>query len=51
MDNLVENIISGKINAGQLNESKLSFGELAVCQNVFKHTLRSIHHPRITYPK
>lgn len=47
---LVEYIIAGKIDSGQLDHSQLSFAELETCKQVFKKMLRSIHHARIAYP-
>ncbi len=51
IDNLVDKIFKGKIEQGQLNESKLTFGELVMCKAVFQKMLRSIHHVRIEYPE
>ena len=47
---LVEQIVAGKIAQRQLECSALSFGELELCKESFKKTLRSIHHIRIEYP-
>lgn len=51
IDKLVERIIKGKIDQGQLNDSKLTFGDLESCRQVFQKMLRSIHHVRIEYPE
>ena len=51
IDDLVEKIIAGKIGMGQLEESELSFEDLAVCREVFKSRLRSMYHVRIKYPE
>ncbi|MBK8563592.1 MAG: HDIG domain-containing protein [Saprospiraceae bacterium] len=51
IDNLVHKIFKGKIDHGQLSESKLTFGELEICRAVFQKMLRSIHHVRIEYPE
>jgi len=51
IDNLVDKIFKGKIDHGQLNKSKLTFGELEICREVFQKMLRSIHHVRIEYPE
>lgn len=50
IDNMIEKIITGKINAGQLDESAITFGELEETRRVFKKLLRSIHHVRLEYP-
>ncbi|MCC6724541.1 MAG: HDIG domain-containing protein [Saprospiraceae bacterium] len=51
IDKLVEKIFKSKIEQGQLNSSKLTFGELEQCRAVFQKMLRSIHHVRIEYPE
>lgn len=50
IDDLVNKIISGKIDQGQLDLSELSFQELEICRKVFHSRLRSIHHVRLEYP-
>jgi cyclic-di-AMP phosphodiesterase PgpH len=51
IDELVEKIVAGKTQQGQLDDSALTFNELARCKESFKKTLKSIHHVRIEYPK
>ena len=51
IDNLVNNIIAGKISAGQLEESEMTFQELEKIRQVFRKLLRSINHVRVEYPK
>lgn len=51
IDNLVDKIVKNKIDQGQLNKSKLTFGDLDACKKVFKKMLRSIHHVRLEYPE
>ena len=51
IDDLVDKIIVGKLQQGQLDDSELSFDELEKCKSVFKSLLRSINHVRIEYPK
>jgi putative nucleotidyltransferase with HDIG domain len=51
IDELVDKIIVGKLEQGQLDDSELSFDELEKCKSVFKSLLRSINHVRIEYPK
>lgn len=50
IDNLVENIIRGKISHGQFNDTNLSFKELEQVKELFKKLLKSILHVRIEYP-
>ena len=50
IDDLVDKIISHKIDHGQLHESELTFQELEQCKEVFKSLLKSINHVRIEYP-
>jgi putative nucleotidyltransferase with HDIG domain len=50
LDAFVDKIIAQKLQAGQLDHSELSFEELEICRKVFKKTLRSIYHGRISYP-
>ncbi len=49
--NLIDKIVSGKIQHGQLVNSELSFKELEECVAVFRQIMRSVHHVRISYPK
>lgn len=51
INNLVDNIIKGKIEQGQLQDTNLSFKELEQIKVVFKKLLRSINHVRIEYPE
>ena len=50
IDELVDNIINGKIGSGQLKEADISFKDLATSTEVFKSLLRNIYHVRIEYP-
>ncbi len=50
IDDLVEGIIKGKIEQGQLSESTLTFKDLETCKDTFKSLLRNIYHVRIEYP-
>ncbi len=50
INNLVENIIKGKIAGGQLKHTNLSFKELEKIKVVFKKLLKSMNHVRIVYP-
>lgn len=51
INDLVENIIRGKITLGQLQDTNLSFRELETIKVVFKKLLKSMNHVRIVYPK
>lgn len=51
INNLVENIIKGKIEGGQLQHTNLSFKELEKIKVVFKKLLKSMNHVRIVYPE
>ncbi len=51
INDLVHNIIAGKIGQGQFADSNLSFSELETCKEVFKKLLKSIYHVRIEYPE
>jgi putative nucleotidyltransferase with HDIG domain len=51
IDNLVDKIIAYKIDEHQLDDAKLTFRELKMCEETFKSTLRSMHHIRVEYPE
>ncbi len=51
IDELVERLVSFKIEQRQLEESEMTFEELEKCKIVFKLLLRSINHVRVEYPK
>jgi putative nucleotidyltransferase with HDIG domain len=51
LDAFVDKIIAQKLQGGQMDHSELSFEELEICRKVFKKTLRSIYHGRISYPE
>ncbi|MCP4443097.1 MAG: HDIG domain-containing protein [Aureispira sp.] len=50
IDNLVENIIKGKIAMHQFDDTNLSFQDLEKVKMVLKKLLKSINHVRIEYP-
>ena len=50
IDQLVDNIIAGKIEQNQLSEADLSFRDLETCKATFKSSLHNIYHVRIKYP-
>ncbi len=51
IDELVDKIINGKIEKGQLSKSSFTFSDLETCRTIFKKMLRSIHHIRLEYPE
>lgn len=51
IDRLVDKTIKGKIDQGQLDNSRLTFGNIQQCRDVFCKMLRSIYHVRIEYPE
>ncbi len=51
IDELVDKIINGKIEKGQLSKSNFTFSDLETCRTIFKKMLRSIHHIRLEYPE
>lgn len=51
IENLVDNIVRGKIDDEQLDCCELSFIDVATIKRTFTTTLSNILHPRIAYPK
>lgn len=47
---LIDKIVAGKISAGQLVDSELSFKELEEVVKVIKNVMKSVYHARIEYP-
>ena len=47
----IEDYINERLLSGQLDDCNLSIKEVRILQNVFAHTLKSILHSRISYPK
>ena len=48
---LVERIINGKIDDGQLSEAEISMCELTVAKDVMKSYIQQMYHARVAYPK
>lgn len=48
---LVERIVRYRINEGQLNDSRLTLGELNTIKAVFVSAIKNMLHSRISYPK
>lgn len=47
---LIENIVEGKIQAGQLNEAPLTLREVGIIKEQFVKVLAGLYHHRIDYP-
>ncbi len=47
---LIDNIVAGKVNDGQLDEAPLTLQEIAQLKYQFAKVLGGIHHHRIDYP-
>ena len=50
IDNLVENMVSMKLDSGELNQSPLTFRDIEIIKSTFKERLKAIYHTRISYP-
>jgi membrane-associated HD superfamily phosphohydrolase len=48
---LIDRLIENKIKMGKFQESRLSFGELELCKEVFKDYIKTFYHQRISYPE
>jgi len=51
VENLIDSLIEARINDDQLNESPLTFSDIALIKECFKNVLIGQHHRRIRYPK
>lgn len=51
LNELIDKIISGKIQHGQLEESTMTFQELVLVKSILKKVMKSVHHVRIEYPE
>lgn len=51
VENLISNLISAKINDGQLDDSPLTFRDIDKIKETFVNILLGQHHRRIRYPK
>lgn len=49
-DRLIDNLIDSKINAGQLENCPLSYGDIARIRRFLKEKMMSIYHVRVEYP-
>lgn len=51
LEELIDNIITSRINDGQLDECPLTFQELYAIKSSFTYTLLNMLHSRVEYPK
>ena len=51
ISDLVDRIVDGKSNDGQLTNSVISLHELNVVKDVLKSYLQQMYHSRVSYPK
>jgi len=51
IDDMVERLIQRNELQGQFSDSSLSFADMETCKQVFKDSLRSVHHLRVEYPE
>ena len=51
ISDLVEKIVGGKIEDGQLSDAEISLSELNVIKDVMKNHIQQIYHVRVAYPK
>ena len=49
-DSLIDSLIDSKINAGQLENCPLSYGDIARIRRFLKEKMMSIYHVRVEYP-
>ncbi|MCS7223344.1 MAG: HDIG domain-containing protein [Armatimonadetes bacterium] len=51
IEKVVKEVVSDRINDGQLSESPLTLKDIEIIQKSFIETLKAIYHHRIDYPK
>jgi len=51
INELIDTIISERVETGQLDESSLTFSELSIVKESFSHTMINMLHSRVEYPK
>lgn len=49
-DKMIDKLIDGKIQAGQLNNCPLSYGDIDRIRKILKEKMMSIYHVRVEYP-
>ncbi len=50
-DEMIDNLIDGKIKEGQLDNCPLSYGDIAKMRKMLKTKMMSIYHVRVEYPR
>ena len=50
IDEMVDKLISGKLQEGELSQAPLTFKDIDTIKTVFKKRLKAIYHTRISYP-
>lgn len=48
---LVEKMVSGKVEDGQLSDAEISLSELNIVKDVLKNHIQQMYHVRVAYPK
>lgn len=51
IENMIDNVFTGKLNANQFDESNINFKDLNLIRNTFISTFMGMYHERIEYPK
>jgi putative nucleotidyltransferase with HDIG domain len=51
IDQLVDNLVRGRVEDGQLDDSDLTLSDLEKVKKTFVSVLQGIYHPRIKYPE
>ena len=49
-DAMIDRLIDGKIQAGQLDNCPLSYGDVRRIRKILKEKMMSIYHVRVAYP-
>ena len=49
-DQMIDRLIDAKVQAGQLDNSPLTYGDIALIRQILKNKMMSIYHVRVEYP-
>ena len=49
-DKMIDRLIDGKVQAHQLDNSPLTYGDIALVRQILKNKMMSIYHVRVEYP-
>jgi len=49
-DQMIDQLIDSKVQAGQLDNSPLTYGDIARIRHILKTKMMSIYHVRVEYP-